>query len=505
MNGQKNPKVEWGFYAVTPRIVRTQYKDLSHAEKWLYTCLRDLCGEKGTCFRSLRALKEETDISIASLSTMIPRLHNAGLVHAEKKRRSASGKEVWHISIIDIWQLNHDACSKNEQSGNDIVQNLNEDKEVVQLSNNDVQNLNEKAGDCSEFERDCSNFSDRRITLKNNITEERTSEEEVRGDVATAHHTRASPSQKPYTPVIPKRIKLIPDKQIPLASYSPGDSGKPAPTENENHSYPHDEEGPQLEFDSHHPVHDRDLRGDSVLDRQDDQGDTHRATSAQLSIPNTASTAPARAARPRRASEQGAVDEDSHHDTPASTAPKAAHPDQSAPPAATIEKVPHQSRAHKKAVSSTRKAEDELTSEQRQRANALKASLNKRCGKLPTQGPNINENKCIKALVRGYSDDDIHDVEHYLIFCDFKWSKDENKYSIRGNILLEKMEPTLRLFAEKPILRTATTPPAPPKSSSAPQGMKYRKLPDIPDMLPPVAILVAPSHVPQHVLDLIGG
>jgi hypothetical protein len=158
----REPKLDFGFYAVVPRIVRTQHKDLSHAAKWLYVCLKDLCGDKGTCFRTLRSLEEETDISTGSLSRMIPELHKAGLIHAEKKRRSAHGKEVWHISIVDIWQENAKACSKNEQSP-DVVQNLNDV----------VQNLNDNPEVCSKNERDCSNFVDRR---KNN--EERTNIEE---------------------------------------------------------------------------------------------------------------------------------------------------------------------------------------------------------------------------------------------------------------------------------------------------------------------------------------
>jgi hypothetical protein len=48
------------------------------------------------------------------------------------------------------------------------------------------------------------------------------------GDVATAHHTPASPSHKSYTPVIPKRIKLIPNEDQPcsvqeLSSLQDGD------------------------------------------------------------------------------------------------------------------------------------------------------------------------------------------------------------------------------------------------------------------------------------------
>src|SRR6266567_2768539 len=102
----QEPKIDFGFHAVIPRIVRTGYKHLSHAQKWLYTCLKDLCGDKGTCYRSLRALAIETDMSTGLLSESIPVLHDAGLIHAEMKKRATGGKAVWHISIVDIWKAN---------------------------------------------------------------------------------------------------------------------------------------------------------------------------------------------------------------------------------------------------------------------------------------------------------------------------------------------------------------------------------------------------------------
>lgn len=154
----KQPKQDWGFYAVVPRVVRTGYKNLTHAEKWFYTCLKDLCHDKGTCFRTLRSLEEETGISLASLSKMIPNLAEVGLIHAEKKRNGRSGKELWHISIVDIWQSNATLCSKNEQMPNEVVQKMNT---VVQKMNNDE-------NDSSVV---CSDFSDRR-TLEEKVIEE---------------------------------------------------------------------------------------------------------------------------------------------------------------------------------------------------------------------------------------------------------------------------------------------------------------------------------------------
>ena len=185
----QEPKREFGFYATIPRIVRIKYKALSHAEKWLYVCLKDLCGDKGTCFRTLRTLSEETDVSTGSLSKMIPNLHKYGLIHAEKKRRTESGKEIWHISIVDIWDENAKACSKNEQSASEVVQNTNKD----------VQNLNENPGDCSENERDCSNFVDRGKNGEARTSEEITGEERTNGASQSNVSTSDSSSIHSFT------------------------------------------------------------------------------------------------------------------------------------------------------------------------------------------------------------------------------------------------------------------------------------------------------------------
>lgn len=187
MSKSNQPQDKWGFYAQVPRIVRTKYKQLSHAEKWLYTCLKDLCGDKGQCFRSLRSLSQETDISTGSLSKMVPHLHESGLIHAEKKKRTESGKEIWHITITDIWKANAAYCSNSEQSKHE--------KENVQKMN--VQNLND---DCSKNEPGCSNFVDRRIQGKNTNSEEererKTSQEKPRTSEqpASSSHTLESTS-----------------------------------------------------------------------------------------------------------------------------------------------------------------------------------------------------------------------------------------------------------------------------------------------------------------------
>src|SRR5258708_4892285 len=103
---KRNPDIDFGFHATIPRAVRTHYKTLTPMQKWLYVCLKDLCGEHGTCYRTVKVLSAETNISTGMISESIPLLHKDGLIHAEKKRRSSGGKEVWHITIVDIWAAN---------------------------------------------------------------------------------------------------------------------------------------------------------------------------------------------------------------------------------------------------------------------------------------------------------------------------------------------------------------------------------------------------------------
>lgn len=123
---------------------------------------------------------------------------------------------------------------------------------------------------------------------------------------------------------------------------------------------------------------------------------------------------------------------------------------------------------------------DELTPEQKTRAYTLKAKIDERCGKLATKGPSIAENIAIKTLVRTYGDADIDDVEHYLIHCHFKWSKPDFKFKIRGNVIQDEMEPTLKLFAENPKLRDATSAPTTSSRPAQQEGMKYKRLPPVP-------------------------
>ncbi len=147
---KSNPEIDFGFYGSVPRIVRTGYKMLTPIQKWLYTCLKDLCGDHCTCYRTLRTLSLETDLSIGTLSESIPALHEAGLIHAEKKKRSTGGKEVWHITIVDIWVLNGKMYPSKKRSPREQT------PENVQQMNKNVHVANKNGAECSAGERECS-------------------------------------------------------------------------------------------------------------------------------------------------------------------------------------------------------------------------------------------------------------------------------------------------------------------------------------------------------------
>lgn len=126
------------------------------------------------------------------------------------------------------------------------------------------------------------------------------------------------------------------------------------------------------------------------------------------------------------------------------------------------------------------RSKTELTPEQKTRARALKMRIEDNCGALNEKGACIGENKAIATLVQKYSDADIDDTAHYLAHCHFKWSKDEYKHQIRGYIILQEIESALKLFAEKPYLRDAESPPVQKTPSRPADGPRYPKLPPVP-------------------------
>ena len=105
-------------YTRVPNMLIDGYPELRPQDKWLFVCLIHLCGKEGTRHLSLRYIAERTDIAKGTLGGskgkpgMIQRLHDAGLIHAEiKRRKGADGNEKnnaqYHITIADTWRRNY--------------------------------------------------------------------------------------------------------------------------------------------------------------------------------------------------------------------------------------------------------------------------------------------------------------------------------------------------------------------------------------------------------------
>lgn len=178
-------------YSRVPNMLVDGYMHLLPQEKWLFVCLIRLCGKEGTRFLSLRYICQQTGFSLGALAPnkkksypgMIQKLHDAGLIHAEiKKRKNARGQETgneqYHITITDTWNLNYNfyygdnACSTVERVEG-------ESESPVLQSNGPVLQSNGLGEECSTVEQTCSTFQTNirlqsKITESNKITEQET-------------------------------------------------------------------------------------------------------------------------------------------------------------------------------------------------------------------------------------------------------------------------------------------------------------------------------------------
>jgi hypothetical protein len=105
-----------------PNMIFLSYKYLSKEEKYLYCALKSIYWDAKPRYCPLREIAEKTGYSVGALSKMLPRLHKCGLIHAEVKReKGKDGKEKgnakYHITILDIWELNRQffSCPLNER------------------------------------------------------------------------------------------------------------------------------------------------------------------------------------------------------------------------------------------------------------------------------------------------------------------------------------------------------------------------------------------------------
>jgi hypothetical protein len=128
------------FTRVPNMLIFGYHESLSPQEKWLYVCLKHMCGRKGTRHLSLRYISEKTGISTGALSKskhsdgMIRHLHDAGLIHAQIKK-PAVGNPQYHITITDVWALNQAFFSRTRS---EFGQDEDEDAEPVRNSDEPV-------------------------------------------------------------------------------------------------------------------------------------------------------------------------------------------------------------------------------------------------------------------------------------------------------------------------------------------------------------------------------
>ena len=98
-------------FARIPNMVFVSFKFLTKEEKYLYAHLQCIYWDTKTHIASLRELSDLTEYSVSALSKMLPRIHDCGLIRAEIKReKDKKGQEIgnpkYHITILDIWELN---------------------------------------------------------------------------------------------------------------------------------------------------------------------------------------------------------------------------------------------------------------------------------------------------------------------------------------------------------------------------------------------------------------
>lgn len=138
-------------YTRVPNMLVDGYPELHPQDKWLFVCLMRLCGKEGTRHLSLRYIAERTGFTPSVLSDnkgkpgMLKRLHNAGLIHAEiKRKKKADGTNEknaqYHITIADTWKLNYDffhpeTCSESEQDAQKPVRNQNKTRSESEQDN----------------------------------------------------------------------------------------------------------------------------------------------------------------------------------------------------------------------------------------------------------------------------------------------------------------------------------------------------------------------------------
>lgn len=195
----------YGFAQVPRDVTRGKYKQASLVEKGLYACLKDICGDEGECFYTFRNLAKEVNTSISTLSRYIPKLVELGLITAEKKPGRSNNHEIYHITIVNIWQENDTKYKPQEivsdrNNLEETVSSGNNSKDFVSDRNNSVSNRNNNSGGQAQ---DCFNLNGR-IRREEDSLEEEGKTANAAPNPPTSKKTAKPTTQKPVTPKVPE-------------------------------------------------------------------------------------------------------------------------------------------------------------------------------------------------------------------------------------------------------------------------------------------------------------
>lgn len=101
----------------------------------LYAHLRRVTGDNGACWRSTRTLATECGMSLSKISASKKVLADHGLIQIEN--RAGAGGMHHHITLVDIWQRNHDHFQgvRVANTNGESVRQANANGECVRVAN----------------------------------------------------------------------------------------------------------------------------------------------------------------------------------------------------------------------------------------------------------------------------------------------------------------------------------------------------------------------------------
>jgi hypothetical protein len=233
-------------YTRVPNMLIFGYHDqLSPQEKWLYVCLKHMCGKKGTRHLSLRYISEQTGISTGALSSsrnakgvvnlgMMRHLHDTGIIHCEIKKHEGKGNPQYHVTITDVWALNQDFFITRSDFGQAEGENNNPSERLTGSSEFRTDTPETR----SDFGQTCPNFGtnirlDNKTTDSSKITKQDESNvdaslrEVIDAPTPSFSEITEEPQPALSEPATEQPITSTPSQQQPDGvSYSPNSSGE---------------------------------------------------------------------------------------------------------------------------------------------------------------------------------------------------------------------------------------------------------------------------------------